>query len=448
MEILTIGGYEQVGKNMTAVKIKDDVFLFDMGLYLPVLVEQEEQDKQLKYTEDRLRSLGAIPNDLVLDKYGWKDKVRAIIIGHAHLDHVGGVPYMAHRYPKADIFGTPFTIEVLEFLLKDEKNSLPNRRRKISLDSSYIVHGKSGDYKVEFITSTHSTLQTSMVALHTPEGIFLYTLDFKFDNHPIIGSPPNYRRLQELGKKGVKAIVVDALYSDNERKTASERVARNMVEDAILSVRDRRSALFVTTFSSHIARIKSIVEFSNKLHRKPVFLGRSLNKYTKCAEQVGLASFRRQAIVCTYKREVNSFLKKLNKNKGQYLIICTGHQAEPGAILDRVSNDETPFRFQSGDNVIFASSVIPTPINIQAREKMDKNLRKKGVRIQTDVHVSGHGGREDLRDLIEYTKPENIIPSHGTIQQISPLIDLASEMGYKLGETSHLSSNGRLLKLI
>ena len=97
-------------------------------------------------------------------------------------------------------------------------------------------------------------------------------------------------------------------------------------------------------------------------------------------------------------------------------------------------------------NIIFSSSVIPTPVNINARDKMDKKLRKKGVRIQTDVHVSGHASREDLRDLLKILKPKHIIPAHGTLQQETPMIELSSELGYKFGETSHLSSNGKVLK--
>ena len=103
MEICTIGGYEEVGKNMTAVKVGDDVIIFDAGIYLPPLIELQEQESFIRYNEHMLRKLKVIPDDLVLDKLGWTDKVRAIIIGHAHLDHVGGVPYLAHRYPKAEI---------------------------------------------------------------------------------------------------------------------------------------------------------------------------------------------------------------------------------------------------------------------------------------------------------------------------------------------------------
>jgi len=135
MEVCTVGGFEEVGKNMTAVKIGEDVFIFDAGLFIPGIVELQEEhvleytDRfkkkgrrfQQQYPEKKLRSYGAIPDDTILDKLGWRDKVRAILISHAHLDHVGGMPYLMNRYPGVPIYGTPFTIKFLETMLEDEK---------------------------------------------------------------------------------------------------------------------------------------------------------------------------------------------------------------------------------------------------------------------------------------------------------------------------------------
>jgi ribonuclease J len=447
MEVCTIGGYEEVGKNMTAVKVGDDVIIFDAGIYLPPLVELQEQEAQINYSEDMLRNAKAIPNDLVLDKLGWTNKVRAIIVSHAHLDHVGGVPYIAHRYPKAEIIASPFTMAVLDGILKDEKINLRNKRRTVQENTTYQIKGSSGNLKVEFINTTHSTIQCLFVAWHSSEGVFFYGLDFKFDNHPIMGLPPNYKRLKELGKTGIKCLVVDSLYADTDRRTASERIARNLLEDAIGNIHDRSSAIFITTFSSHIARLKSIIEFGQKTNRKIVFLGRSLNKYVEAAIKVNQCSFRNKIDMIRYRRQINSFLKKVEDNRGKYLVVCTGHQAEKGSILDRIVQGETPFKFRTGDNLIFSSSVIPVSVNINAREKLDGKLRRQGVRLQTDIHVSGHGGREDLRDLLEMLKPENLIPAHGSLKQETPLIDLAKEMGYKFQENSHLSSDGKVIKI-
>tara|TARA_Y100000310_G_scaffold129185_1_gene128345 strand:+ start:8185 stop:9534 length:1350 start_codon:yes stop_codon:yes gene_type:complete len=448
MEVCTIGGYEEVGKNMTAVKIGDDVIIFDAGVFLPPLIKlQEEEDRQQAYSVKKLRNIEAIPNDLVLDKLGWTNKVRAIVIGHAHLDHVGGLPYLADRYPKATIFATPFTMEVLKEILEDERISLKNKMHKVEADSYCMINKKTG-LKLEFVRTTHSTIQCVFGALHSKEGVFFYALDFKFDNFPTLGQPPNYKRLKELGKKGVKTLVVDSLYSGTDRRTASERIARNLLEDALSYVRDRKSALFVTTFSSHIARLKSIVEFGKRTNREIVFIGRSLNKYVNAANRVGMCPFKEKIGMLKYRRQVDSFLRKVQKNRGRYLVVCTGHQAEPGSILDRIVKGQTGFHLKKGDHVIFSSSVIPVDVNLRAREKMDRKLGKMGVRVQTDIHVSGHGGREDLRDLVEMLKPKHIIPAHGSLEQEKPMIDLATtELGYKAGKTAHLSRNGNVVKI-
>ncbi|MCK5149292.1 RNase J family beta-CASP ribonuclease [Candidatus Pacearchaeota archaeon] len=447
MEICTIGGYEEVGKNMTAVKVKDDVIIFDAGVYLPALIELQEQEEQVKYSEQMLRKIKAIPDDLVLDKLGWTGKVRAIILSHAHLDHIGGVPYLANRYPNAEIIATAFTIEVLNSILEDEKIHIRNKKRIIKADSKLKLKGASGDINLEFVNITHSTIQCVFPVWHTTEGVFIYTNDFKFDKHPVMGNPPNYKRLIELGKKGVKAVIVDSLYADTDRRTASERIARNLLQDAMSTVRNKNSAFFITTFSSHIARLKSIVDFGQKTGREIIFMGRSMNKYLNAAKKAGQCPFFNKIILLKYRRQIDSFLKRVDKNRGRYLIVCTGHQGEPGSILDRIADGATPFKFHKGDNLVFSSSIIPVTANINARDKLDKKLRKQGVRLQTDIHVSGHAGREDLRDLIEMLKPKQIFPSHGNLEDVVAMVDLAKEMGYKFHENVHLSSNGKLIKV-
>jgi ribonuclease J len=448
MEVCTVGGYDEAGRNMTAVKIKDDVIILDAGIFLPALVELQERETEgnAPLTEKALRKVGALPDDEVLDRLGWRNKVRAIIIGHSHLDHIAALPHIAHRYPQAKILGTPFTMEFLETTLRDEKINMRNQRIRVNENATYTIKGKSGTYKAELIHATHSTLQCAFIALHTPEGILFYSLDFKFDDHPVIGNPPNYKRLRELGKKGIKVLVADSLYAGSEKKTPSERIARDLVEEAIEAVHDRKSALIISTFSSHIARLKSIVDFGKRTGREIIFLGRSLDRYTSCAERIKQCSFRKSVKIFRYKKQINAMLKKISENRGRYLIVCTGHQAEKGSVLDRIVNDETPLKLQDGDNVIFSSSIIPVEVNIRARAEMDRKLKKKGVRIQSDIHVSGHGSREDLRDLIEILHPEHIIPAHGEHLKTRPMVELASELGYKSNQNVHLSSNGKVLK--
>ena len=428
MRIYGIGGYNEVGKNMTAIELKDDVFLFDCGLYLPPIVELEEADRI--YTEKKLRSIGAVPSDDILDNLGLRNKVRAILPSHAHLDHIGAIPFLAQRY-NAEIIGTPFTIEVLKTLIADEKSNLKNKLRVIQPNSFCFVQGKTKKYKVEFINITHSTIQTSMIALHTDEGIVLYANDFKFDNNPIIGKPPNYQRLKEIGKEGVKVLIVDSLYSGDERKTASEKVARTLLEDVLLTTSNENAGLFITTFSSHIARLKSIVDFGKQLDRKIVFLGRSLNKYVTAAARIDMCPFIKDIELVSYKNQLMKKLKTIDKNRKDYLVVCTGHQGEPGSILDRLSKNKLPFWFQPNDQVLFSSSIIPTNINIENRGRLDERLKRKGIRLFNNLHVSGHAGREDLRDFINMISPENIIPAHGSHDKIGPMVTLSQELGYK-----------------
>ena|SRR3989344_302844 len=443
MKIYGIGGYNEVGKNMTAVDLGEDVILFDCGLYLPPIVELEEAEKI--YTEKRLRAIGAIPADDILDRLGLRSKVRAIIPSHAHLDHIGAIPYLAYRY-NAEIISTPFTIEVIKSILKDEKIFLKNKLRTIHPNSFCYVQGKNKKYKIDFINITHSTIQCAMVALHTDEGIVLYANDYKLDNTPILGQKPNYEKLMEIAKEGIKVLIVDSLYSGDERKTASEKIARNLLEEVLLGTKNKNSGLIVTTFSSHIARLKSITEFGKKLNRKVVFLGRSLNKYVAAAKRVDMCPFSRDIEMVAYRKQMEKKLRIIDKKREEYMIVCTGHQGEPGSILDRLSKNKLPFDFRKDDHVVFSSSVIPTPVNIENRETLDSKLRKKGVRLFNNIHVSGHGGREDLRDLINLLHPEHIIPSHGELEKTLPAFNLGLEMGYKK-KNLHLLKNGEYVEI-
>ncbi|MFH0831615.1 MAG: RNase J family beta-CASP ribonuclease [archaeon] len=444
MKLHTIGGYSEVGKNMTALEIGEDVIILDCGLYLPALVEVEEREK-LVMNEKKLRSIGALPEDTILEQMGLRNKVRAILASHAHLDHIGAIPYIAPRY-NADVMATPFSTEVLQTLMRDEGTTIPNNIIPVQPNSSCIIRGKK-QYKVDFINITHSTLQTALIAVHTDEGVVLYANDFKFDNTPIVGKKPNYEKIREIAKEGVKALVVDSLYSGEERKTPSEKIARGLLEDVLLTTSNEEGCIIVTTFSSHIARLKSIVDFGKQLNRKVVFLGRSLAKYVNVASRLKLADFAEGIPTATYKNQVESMLKKISKNRREYLIVCTGHQGEPGSMLDRLSRNVLPFNFESKDHVIFSSRTIPTPMNMANKQQLEKRLKAKGVRIFTDVHVSGHAAKEDLRDFINMVNPEHIIPAHGDMQKLSCMAELASEMGYKLGKNCHLKQDMQKLVL-
>ncbi len=385
MRIHTIGGYSEVGKNMTALELDDDAFIFDSGLFLPAIVGVSEREKIP--TEKGMRNIGALPDDLYLERKGLRDKVRALLISHAHLDHVGGLQYNAHRY-NADILGTPFTMEVLKVLAEDSQLKLKNKIRRINPNSFYFVKGKRRNYKVEFINMTHSTIQSTVIAVHTPEGIVMYANDYKLDNTPVVGEGPNYKRIKELARQGIKALVVDCLYAQDDRKTPSEKIARGLLEDVFFTTDNKNSGMVVTTFSSHIARLKSIMEFGQRLGREVIFIGRSLGKYVGAAKNIGGYSFLNHIKLYSYRKQVEKILRRVNHERKKYLVVCTGHQGEPGSILDRISRGQLPLKLKDDDHVIFSSKTIPTSVNELNREQLERRLKKYKVRIFDNVHVS------------------------------------------------------------
>ncbi len=439
IEICAVGGYNEIGKNMTAVKVGEEVIIIDMGLHLDSYIKytEEDEDDIVEISASELAKVGAIPNDSVIKD--WKDKVKAIVPTHAHLDHVGALTFLSNKY-SAPILCTPFTAEVIKAISQDEKIKLKNEIKVLNVNSVYYI---SDNIKIEFINMTHSTPQTVMVAIHTPEGIVLYANDFKFDNHPTLGKKPNYEALENLGKKGVKVLICDCTRANRPIKTPSELVAKEMLRDVMLGVDSKGKAVIVTTFASHLARLKSIIEFGKKMNRKIVFLGRSLAKYTQAGEKIDLVNFSKDAEIVKFGSQIKKRLKKIERDgKEKYLLVVTGHQGEPKSTLAKMINGEIPFKFDSEDHVIFSCTVIPSEINIKNRAEIEKRLREYGVRIFRDIHASGHASREDLRDLINLVNPENIIPAHGEKEMKDALVDLAIEKGYKKGKSVYLISDG------
>lgn len=443
LEVYTIGGYHEVGKNMTAVKYDDEIVILDMGLHLPnyITLTEEEAEDVTRYSADSLRNSKVVPDDSFLLK--WKSQVKAIIPTHAHLDHIGAIPYLAKNY-KCPVICTPYTAEVLKAICTDEKISLQNQIKVLNSNSKLKL---TDHISIEFIHVTHSTPQTVMVLVKTPEGNILYANDFKFDNYPVIGSKPNYKRLKELSDENVKLLIVDSLYADKPSKTPGENIAANMLRDVILETDSFGKALLVTTFSSHLARLKTIISMGGKLGRKIVFLGRSLSKYITAGENIGLVDFSKLGEIAKYKREARRKLGEIARSGAhKYMIICTGHQGEPKAVLSRIVNKEMQFKLMQGDHVVFSCNVIPTDINLEAREKLESKLKSYGVRIFKGAHVSGHAAREDLRDLLLMVRPKKIIPSHSEKVVAQEMTGLAQEIGYSK-EDVLIVGNGKKIML-
>jgi len=212
---------------------------------------------------------------------------------------------------------------------------------------------------------------------------------------------------------------------------------------------NRGHALVVTTFSSHMARLKAIVEYGKKTKRKIVFLGRSLAKYTAAAEEIDLCNFTKHGVeIVKFSRQARRKLKEIsNKGKENYLLVVTGNQGEPKSMLAKMANKQFAWRFHSGDHVLFSSKTIPVEPNLTYRRDLDNTLKREGVKIFPELHVSGHAAREDLRKYIKLTRPKNVIPAHGEPKKIQAFQALWNEMG-KPADKVHILKPGQSLKLV
>jgi ribonuclease J len=440
LDVCAIGGFSKTEGNSVAIKVDDEVILLDMGLSMENYIKfQEDLEDVSTKTYRSLLNANAVPDYRFIKD--WRDKVIAIIPSHGHLDHVGAIPFAAKVFNNVPVISTPYTIEVLRSILQDEHIELENELISIELNGSYKVSDK---IKVEFVNITHSILHTAILVVHTPYGKIMYANDFKLDDTPVLCKKPNYKRIKEVGSEGVKLLIMNCLYAHKNEHCASESVAKQKLKEVMLT-NSKGKAMIVTTFSSHLARLKSIIEMGKKMNRKIVFLGRSLEKYVSAAERINLVNYSKDVSIEKYKDQVVKKLKQIQKEgKDKYLIVCTGHQGEPRAILSRISRGELPFRFSDGDIVIFSCAVIPVEINIQNREKLESALAKDNVKMFKGIHVSGHGHLKDHRSLIEMVKPKNIMPIHAEPAKAKIIKKLALEIGYK---NTHVMEDGKRLRL-
>ncbi|HIJ15303.1 MAG TPA: RNase J family beta-CASP ribonuclease [Methanosphaera sp.] len=439
IEVIAVGGYEQIGKNMTAVKVNDDVVIFDMGIHLDRLHIHEDTDISRMHSLDLIER-GVIPDDTLMREVD--GKVRAIVCTHGHLDHIGAIAKLAHRY-EAPIIATPYTIALIEKTIKGERKFKVNNPLKILNPGEKLQI--SPNLTLEFVRTTHSIPQTITAALHTPEGVVIYANDFKFDNHQMVSPPPDYRRFREIGKKGVKVAIMDTtnIKEVKESKTHSEKIARDLLKDVLKGPLEERKGLIVTTFSSHIERIQAITKIAERSRRKVLILGRSMERYCSIAESLGILNLPRNVSIYGNSKSINKALARANENRTKYMLIVTGHQGEPDALLPRIANNKTNFEIKPGDNIVFSATTIPNPINLANRDLLNRRLKERGARIYNNVHVSGHAGPEDLRDFIRMLNPQHLIPSHGDLSHLAAFVELAEEEGYKLGNDVHILRNGQ-----
>ncbi|MDR9380679.1 MAG: ribonuclease J [Natronomonas sp.] len=442
VEIATIGGYEEVGRQMTAVRAGDDVVIFDMGLNLSKVLIHDNVETERMHSLD-LIDMGAIPDDRVMSDI--EGDVQAIVPTHGHLDHIGAISKLAHRY-SAPIVATPFTIELVKQQIQsEEKFGVQNDLIKMDPGETMPIGDKC---ELEFVNVTHSIIDAINPVLHTPEGAVVYGLDKRMDHNPVIGDPIDMKRFREIGREGVLCYIEDCTNAGKKGKTPSESVARAQLKDVMYSLEDYDGGIVATTFSSHIARVKSLVEFAEDIGRQPVLLGRSMEKYSGTAERLDFIDFPSDLGMYGHRKSVDRTFKRImNEGKEDYLPVVTGHQGEPRAMLTRMARGETPYELDKGDKVIFSARVIPEPTNEGQRYQAEKLLGMQGARIYDDIHVSGHLNQEGHYQMIDALQPKNIIPAHQDMKGFSPYVDLVRNEGYELGRDLHVTQNGNIIQL-
>jgi len=442
IEVIAVGGYDEVGRNMTAVRCGKEIVVFDMGLRLDQVMIHEDAEIENMHSLDLIQ-MKAIPDDTMMNTV--EGTVKCIVCSHGHLDHIGAVTKLAHRY-NAPIVATTYTIELIrQQIAGEQKFGVNNKLFVLRAGQKYTI---SPTLTLEFVRMQHSIIDAVMPVLHTPQGAIVYSNDFKLDRTPVIGEPPDFARLRQIGKEGVLALFAESTNVHMSGRCPSERLARDLVRDTMTSYEDDRSALLVSTFSSHIARVKTIAECAHEIGRKPVLLGRSMERYSSTAEQMKLVAFPQTLSMFGNRRTVERTMRRMMKmGKEKFVPIITGHQGEPGSILTRIALDDTPYKIEKGDKIIFSAKVIPNPMNYGQRYMVETRLRMRGARIFEDLHVSGHAYREDHYELVQLLDPQHIIPSHGGIEQTGAYTEFAEECGYTFQKDLHILRNGQRMIL-
>lgn len=447
IEIATIGGYEAVGRQMTAVRTGDDVVVFDMGLNLSQVLIHDNVETERMHSLD-LIDMGAIPDDRVMSDL--EGDVQAIVPTHGHLDHIGAISKLAHRYD-APVVATPFTIELVKQQIQsEEKFGVKNDLVKMSAGETRQI-GDSGNVEMEFVNVTHSIIDAINPVIHTPEGSIVYGLDKRMDHTPVIGDPIDMERFREISREGegVLCYIEDCTNAGRKGRTPSESVARRHVKDVLYSMEDYDGGIVATTFSSHIARVRSLVEFAADIGRQPVLLGRSMEKYSGTAERLDFVDFPEGLGMYGHRKSVDRTFKRImNEGKENFLPIVTGHQGEPRAMLTRMGRGETPYELEDGDKVVFSARIIPEPTNEGQRYQSERLLKMQGARIYDDVHVSGHLREEGHYEMLQALQPQHVIPAHQEMEGFAPYADLCRSQGYKLGRDLHVTSNGNMIQLV
>jgi ribonuclease J len=401
LEILFLGGCGEFGLNCTLFRYGEEILVVDAGLMFP--------------EEDLLGVDFVIPDIQYL--FERARKVRGIVLTHGHEDHIGAVPYL-YEAVRAPLYGTEFTLGLIQSKLQEHRLDARADLRPVSARD--VV--KIGPFEVEFVQVTHSIPGSMCLAIRTPVGLVIHTADFKIDQTPVDGRLFDFPRLGQFGDEGVLALLGDSTNSEREGFTPSERRVGEALEPILRRARGR---VMVATFASHIHRVQQILDIAAANKKRVCLVGRSLLQNTKVAERLGYLTIPAGLLI-----EPKAAARV---SPERMLFVVTGSQGEPMSALSRIALEEhKEVTIGEGDLVIFSARTIPG--NEKSISRVVNHLLKRGADVMLDdnhksIHVSGHASQEELKIMLNLTRPRYFIPIHGEYRQLHRHARLAREGG-------------------
>jgi ribonuclease J len=397
LRIVALGGLGEIGRNMTVFEYEGKLLVVDCGVLFP-----EENQPGI---------------DLILPDFEYirerLDDVVAVALTHGHEDHIGAVPYLLRERNDIPIVGSKLTLAFTEAKLKERRITAPTVEVKAGMIQRF------GPFELEFIAVNHSIPDGLAIAIRTPAGLVLATGDFKMDQLPLDGRVTDLASFARLGAEGVDLFMVDSTNADVPGFTTSEREI-SPVLDRVIRQTERR--VIVASFASHVHRIQQIIDVAESHGRKVAYVGRSMVRNMKLAEDLGYLHIPPNLIVDS---------KNLKDYGDKVVLICTGSQGEPLAALSRMANGDHEIQVGKGDTVILASSLIPGNENpvyrvINELTRFGANVVHKGNAM---VHVSGHASAGELLYCYNIVKPKNVMPIHGEWRHLRANAELAIKTG-------------------
>lgn len=401
LKIYSLGGLNEIGKNMTVLECDNDIIIVDCGIGFP--------------NDDMLGVDLVIPDFTHL--LNNVDKIRGVFITHGHEDHIGSLPYLL-KTMNVPVYGTRLTLGILENKLEEHKLLSVAKLNNVNAGDKV----KAGVFTIEFIRVNHSIADACALAISTPQGMVIHTGDFKLDTTPIDGEMMDIVRLGQLGAEGVLMLLCESTNVERPGHTPSEKNVGLSLEKILSSATDKR--IIIATFASNVHRVQQIIDASVNHGRKIAVTGRSMVNVVKAAVRLGYMNVPEGALI-----ELDQ-IKKYPPEK--ITIITTGSQGEPMSALYRMAfSDHDKVVLTSNDLVVLSSSAIPG--NEPLVGKIINEIYRRGINVYHDssveVHVSGHACREELKLMHALTKPKYFMPVHGELRHLIQHKELAESMG-------------------